>query len=504
MRFLTLPALVLLALGFLGPLAALLFKGALRAEEHIFQNEYLVYVIQFTYWQAFLSSTFSLAVGFIGAFLVEELKISGGKLLWKFSLLCGALPPLIVALGILGSWGQVLVPFGWLGILMGHIFLNFPIPMRLIGMSLRERDRQSEIMALSLGASRYQVFRKVTFPSIRPSLISSWLLAFIYCSTSLFIVMFLGGGPKFTTLEVALYEAIKWNLDVGKATQIALIQAGVGGLLFYFYLFFQTRKMGEGQTGGGNSVFAARKKNMKRMIEIVWWSFFCFLIGAPLFSLIIDGLAGLEKVGTTTLWSDFATSLFIAITVGVVSLLVLYPILHYYYHVRSAQERSPIVWLLSAPQFFSPLVVALALTLFFPGLKGSSSGALWGVILAQTLFVFPLIHIPLREGFLRLSFEKIAVAQSLGANRLRRFLSIELPSMRRPIIFSFLIAVSFSLGEVVTILIFSPTGVKTLALNIFQSMSRYRFQEAHLSTLVLMLSIFFVLGFAGLLEGKND
>lgn len=504
MRFLTLPALVLLALGFVGPLAVLLFKGALRAEGHIFQNEYLVYVIQFTYWQAFLSATLSLALGFIGAFLIEELKIAGGKILWKFSLLCGALPPLIVSLGILGSWGQVIVPFGWLGILMGHIFLNFPIPMRLIGMSLRERDRQSEIMALSLGASRYQVFRKVTLPSICPSLISSWLLAFIYSSTSLFIVMFLGGGPKFTTLEVALYEAIKWNLDVGKAIQIALVQAGVGGLLFYFYLLFQRRKKGEGQTEGVNSVFSCRKKNMKRVIEIIWWSFFVLLVGAPLLSLTFDGVAGLQKVGATTLWSDFATSLSIAFTVGVVSLLILYPILHYYYHVRSEQERSFVVWLLSAPQFFSPLVVALALTLFFPGLKGSSSGALWGVILAQTLFVFPLIHIPLREGFLRLSFEKVAVAQSLGANRFRRFLSIELPSMRRPIVFSFLLAVSFSLGEVVTILIFSPTGVKTLALNIFQSMSRYRFQEAHLSTLVLMLSIFFVLGFAGLLEIKND
>lgn len=504
MRVLTLPALFLLGVGFLGPLIGLMVLGASKPGDPILKNEYLLYVIQFTVWQAFLSATLSLVVGFLGAFFVEELKIRGGKILWQFCLLCSALPPLIVALGILGSWGRIIMPFGWLGILMGHVFLNFPIPMRLIGIALRERDRQSEIMALSLGASRLQVFFKVTFPSIRASCISSWILAFIYSSTSLFIIMFLGGGPRFTTLEVALYEAVKWNLDVGKAIQIALLQAGLGGFLFYFYLFFQKRRKVEGQTSGVDSVFSFRKKRYKYLIELLWWSSFLMFFGAPLLSLCFDGLAGIEKVELASLWNDFATSLLTAFAVGMVSLLSLYPILHYYYQVRSDQERSFVIWLISCPQFFSPLVIALALTLFFPYLRGSSSASLVGVVLAQTIFVYPLIHLPLREGFLRLSYEKVAIAQSLGASRYKRFLLVELPSMRRPIIFSFLLAVSFSLGEVVTFLIFSPRGVKTLSLNIFQSMSRYRFQEAHLSTLLLMITIFLVLGIAGYLENKNE
>lgn len=503
MRILILPAFSLLLIGFLVPLFGLFWSGVFLSNTLIITDAYLRYVIQFTYWQAFLSASFSLVLGFLGAFLVEEIKIRGGKILFRFCLLCSALPALIVSLGILGSWGRMLSPFGWIGILLGHVFLNFSIPMRLIGMSLRERDRQSEILALSLGAKRHQVFLRITLAAILPSLVSSWILAFLYSSTSLFIVMFLGGGPRFTTLEVALYEAVKWNLDAGKAVQIAFVQAFFGGALFYFYLIFQKRKKMEGKAGSEMSVFSCRGKGVKLGLEILWWMILVCLVCFPLASLLKDGLAGIETFSKTTLLTDLISSLAIAFAVGVTSLLFLYPVLHYNYHVRSEQERSLAVWLLSAPQFVSPLVVALALTLFFPFLKGSSAGSFLAVIFAQTIFVFPLIHIPLREGFLRLSQEKIAIAQSLGASRLIRFLKVELPSMKKPIVFSFLLAVSFSLGEVVTLLIFSPTGVKTVALNIFQSMSRYRFQEAHLSTLILVVCISSVLGLAGYWENDD-
>lgn len=502
MRFLTFPAFTLMGLGFLAPLIWLVMSGIFRSEKLIITEPYLLYVIRFTYWQAFLSASLSLIMGFVGAFLVEELKIKGGKWLWRLCLLCSALPPLIVSLGILGSWGQFLNLFGWAGILMGHVFLNFPIPLRLIGMSLRDRDRESETMALSLGASPLYVFRRLTLYSLYPSLISSWILAFLYSSTSLFVLMFLGGGPRFTTLEVALYEAIKWNLDTGKAIQIALIQALVGGLLFYVYLLVQKRKVLEGKSQGEFAVFHPRR-NLKFFLESLWWLFVLAFLMFPLFSIIRDGLISLSEIDWTVLLGDLITTLLIAFAVGTISLLLLYPILHYYYHFRDHQEKSLAVWVLSGPQFFSPLVIALALTFFYPQLKGSSLGGLMGVILAQTLFVFPIIHIPLREGFLRLSQEKMAIAQSLGASAVKRFISIELPSMKRPIIFSFLVAVSFSMGEVVTFLVFSPQSLKTLSLNIFQSMSRYRFQEAHASTFVLVLSISLVLGFAGYWESKN-
>ncbi|NDG28464.1 MAG: ABC transporter permease subunit, partial [Proteobacteria bacterium] len=102
------------------------------------------------------------------------------------------------------------------------------------------------------------------------------------------------------------------------------------------------------------------------------------------------------------------------------------------------------------------------------------------------------------------SLEREWTAQSLGASRWQRFLHVELPIMRRPLFLAVLITVGYSLGEVSTILLFSPMGIRTLALGIFQSMSRYRFQEAHAITVILLLVMLIVFGVAGFLEDSDE
>ncbi|MFM8269329.1 MAG: hypothetical protein ACKN9V_03995, partial [Pseudomonadota bacterium] len=189
--FLT-PALLFSVNLFLIPMAYLVVLGFQGLSHSIFQDPYLLYVIWFTYWQALLSASLSLAFGLLIAFLIREWEVFGGRLLWKFGLLCSSLPPIIVALGILGAWTNKTNVFGWKGLLLGHVFLNVAIPLRLIGNALSERERNSELTALSLGYSRWSVFCKITLRSVRQSIASSWILAFLYSSTSLFIVLFLG------------------------------------------------------------------------------------------------------------------------------------------------------------------------------------------------------------------------------------------------------------------------------------------------------------------------
>ncbi|NBX77178.1 MAG: hypothetical protein EBQ92_11535, partial [Proteobacteria bacterium] len=97
------PAILFFSFLFLLPMVHLLLLGVQGLSQSIFQDPYLVYVIQFTYGQAFLSASLSVLLGFVFAFLIKEWKIFGGKILWRFGLLCSSLPSIIVALGILGS-----------------------------------------------------------------------------------------------------------------------------------------------------------------------------------------------------------------------------------------------------------------------------------------------------------------------------------------------------------------------------------------------------------------
>ena len=75
--------------------------------------------------------------------------------------------------------------------------------------------------------------------------------------------------------------------------------------------------------------------------------------------------------------------------------------------------------------------------------------------------------------------------------------------MKRPLMLALLMAISFSLGEVSSVLLFAPPGAQPLSLSVFQAMSRYRFQEAHALTMLLLLMIASVLSGVGYLEEES-
>src|SRR3546814_18278108 len=57
--------------------------------------------------------------------------------------------------------------------------------------------------------------------SVRPGVAGR---VFMLCFTSFAVVLTLGGGPKATTLEVAVYQALRFDFDLGRAVTLALVQ----------------------------------------------------------------------------------------------------------------------------------------------------------------------------------------------------------------------------------------------------------------------------------------
>ena len=500
MKFLPVPATLFLVLLFFLPVFYLFYQGFSHFQLSIFEDPFLLRVLWFTYWQAAVSASLSLLLGFVSAFLIREWNIWGSQWLWRLGLMFSSLPALVVALGLIGAWGSV---FGWTGVLLGHVFLNSAIPMRIIGSALKHRNQVAEMTATSLGMSRFHTFCSVTMRSIKSSIAASWLLSFLYCSTSLFVVLFLGGGPRFTTLEVALYEAIKLNLDLGKAVQIAIVQAAVGLTVFIIYVKWQTYARSL-WTKKSVSIFRPRRRSSEILATLLLWCVWLGLFGVPTFSILRDGLRGLDSLSIQDLFRASKISLTIAAFVVFLSLAISYPYLHWLNEKERLKGPSLWSWLIVLPQFFSTLVIALSLSLCFSFVRNSSILSYVGIVVTQALFVIPLIQFPLRDGFMRLSHARTQIAQSLGANRFQRLIFVELPFMKRYIFLSVLIAVGFSLGEVVSVLLFSPPGIQTLSSSIFQAMSRYRFQEAHAYTVVLLMWMVFLFGFAGALEEKDE
>lgn len=112
------------------------------------------------------------------------------------------------------------------GLLVAHVLITIPWVVRLVTASLLGMDRAIEEASLSLGASRWVTFRRVTLPVIKPAIVAAALFGFVASFSDLEKSMFLVGPGK-QVLSVAMVTYLEWQLDpmiMAVATlQIALI-----------------------------------------------------------------------------------------------------------------------------------------------------------------------------------------------------------------------------------------------------------------------------------------
>ena len=127
------------------------------------------------------------------------------------------LSPLMVPHIVLGvSFLSFLTKIGWYGTFFGlvftHVIIIMPYALRLVLSSVTGLDRAAESAAVSLGASNWVVFKRVTLPMIIPGVVGGWVLSFITSFDEVTMSVFVA-SPSTTTLPVRMYEHITETID---------------------------------------------------------------------------------------------------------------------------------------------------------------------------------------------------------------------------------------------------------------------------------------------------
>ena len=147
------------------------------------------------------------------------------------------LPVLVAVFGLLSVYGRapgwrrcaagwassMASPYGLQGILLAHLFFNPPLATRLL-QALENIPVEQRQLAAQLGMNGWQQFRFVEWPALRRQILPSGALIFMLCFASFATVLSLGGGPQATTIELAIYQALSYDYDLGRAAMLALIQ----------------------------------------------------------------------------------------------------------------------------------------------------------------------------------------------------------------------------------------------------------------------------------------
>lgn len=129
-----------------------------------------------------------------------------------------------------GWLGQYLVPlnikaaYSRLGIVLVLVFTGFPFVVRTVQPVLEGLEPELEEAASTLGANRWQTFRRVLWPPLLPPLLTGFALAFARALGEYGSVVFIAGNKPFQT-EIApvLIVARLEEFAYGEATALAVV-----------------------------------------------------------------------------------------------------------------------------------------------------------------------------------------------------------------------------------------------------------------------------------------
>jgi thiamine transport system permease protein len=240
---------------FLYPLVAIILRG-LAPDGHltaqpfvdVFSDPSLRGVAWFTLWQAVVSTLVTVLIGLPGAYVLARFEFPGRRIVRALTLVPFVLPTLVVGtaflalLGPSGSLGVDLRGSIW-AILIAHVFYNYAIVVRGVGTFWEQIDPRIEDAARVLGASRWTTFRTITLPLLRPAILSSAALVFLFSFTSFGVILVLG-DLSHTTLEVEIWRQATAFLRLDVAAALAVLQlVGVGTILLVYARYQQRRAL---------------------------------------------------------------------------------------------------------------------------------------------------------------------------------------------------------------------------------------------------------------------
>lgn len=489
-----------LALAFILGFVALALAPLLRFGGAGGFDPQLASVLTFTLWQATLSTLLSVVFGAVVALSVARRPSFKGRVwLLRFMAAPMGLPALAAAFGVLAVWGREgtfnsllfffgigtkFNVYGMTGILIAHTFFNIPLAARLFTAALDRFPPTYWKLAANLGLGRVALLRLVEGPALMAALPGVAGLIFMLCATSFTLVLTLGGGPAATTLEVAIYQALKFDFEPGRAVFLVLVQVVLTGLVLLFLAFFPTPAEERAQQGAELRRFDGGSPSSKLWDGAVIVAFLVFC-GAPFVAIVVDGLRAdfPHLLADSLFWRALATSAALGLSAALLALLLSWLIAM----ARVSTESRVFAGGLDAGGSLILLTPPIVLsTGWFLWLKGGSGFVPYVLVaIINALMALPFALRVLQPA-VRSHVERTRrLSESLGLAGLKRLRVIDAPALSRPLLMAFFFALSLSLGDLGAVALFGGEGFVTLPWLIYARLGSYRTTDAAALTLIL-------------------
>jgi iron(III) transport system permease protein len=455
-------------------------------------------------WISVATVIVSALVGVPLAFLFGRTEFPGRRVLGALVGLPVALPPLVGVLAFLFLYGESgfaahfvkwitrseTAPWrlqGAAAILLVHAYSMYVYFYLLVRAALERMDGAALEAAASLGASRWQVFRRVTLPMLRPSLLGAALLTFTTSLASFSAPYIFGGGFRVMTTQVL---ATRLNGD----TQVAMVET-IALTLIALVALALMGAVGDGDARGGSKGTAPVRHlatGKGRLFSMIGGWTLAILLLLPHATLLLLSFVPVgtwttevlppaytvrnyvELVGSAERLRPLVNSLWMATLATIASLVIAVWAGHLVVR-RQVQVRKWIETLLVAPWAVPGTVFALALATAFSvhqpwALRVILVGSLWILPLAYLIRNLPVASRPILAGFRQLDPSLEEAAAGLGATRAGILRRVTLPLLAPALGAAGALAFVTALGDFVTSILLYTYDTRPLSLEILSSL----------------------------------
>ncbi|WP_392564149.1 thiamine/thiamine pyrophosphate ABC transporter permease [Orbus wheelerorum] len=487
-------------------LAALWQFAFINGDEAFYFDGYLWQVLSFTFVQAVLSTLISIILAVFFAKAIYQNHFIGKIWLLRVLSLTFVLPSLVVVTGLLAVYGN----HGWIaklsqylnidysfsiyglnGILIAHVFLNFPFASKYCYQSLLLIPNQQRQLAEQLGLNALYTFRYLELPVLVKQLLPLSGLIFMFCFSSFATVLALSGGPKYTTIEVAIYQAVR-DFELNQAVILSCIQ-----LLFCCGFLLLLKRLEPKQAPlliNNSKAYIGNSGAWQKCLSFSIISAGALFIFMPLFAIFCEGIYYFSySFLTQSLVNAASTSIIIAICSAILAMLQAILVLWTNSRLQliGKNKLSEILMLLGSLILAVPsMVLSAGFFILFYSLTDISGVIFLLVIISNSLLALPFILKQLASPLADLTKQYHFLSQSLNISGLRYFYLIEFKALKKLFIYSFTLACIMSMGDFGIVALFGGQQFMTLPYYLYELISHYRYQEASFSALLLLLISF--------------
>lgn len=231
--------LTYLSLIVLIPLSAVFLKAATMAPQEFWNavtSPRVVASYKLTFGAALLAAVINAFFGLLLAWGLTRYTFPGRKIVDALIDLPFALPTAVAGIALTAiyarnGWiGSFLEPLGIkiaftpAGVLVALIFIGLPFVVRTVQPVLQDLDAEYEEAAACLGATRWQSFMRVVFPTLLPALLTGFALAFARAVGEYGSVIFIAGNiPMVSEITPLIIITKLEQFDYQGATAVAAV-----------------------------------------------------------------------------------------------------------------------------------------------------------------------------------------------------------------------------------------------------------------------------------------